>query len=184
MKAHLLLRTLAFSLALFSFGSCTSLPNGVEPVTNFDLQAYLGKWYEVARLDHRFERDLENVSAFYSLREDGSIKVLNRGYSTTKQKWQEIEGSALSVGAADVGHLKVSFFGPFYSSYCIFELDSGGQHAFVSGASRQYLWLLSRKPEVSPAVWSRFQARASELGFDTASLIRVQHGSPEELDAQ
>ncbi len=160
------------SLAL---AGCTSLPDGIEPVTNFDLRQYLGKWYEIARLDHRFERGLERVTAEYSLREDGSIKVVNRGFSVPDREWKEIEGRAVPAGAPDVGHLKVSFFGPFYGAYGIFELDPRGQYAFVCGPNRNYLWLLARKPAVSEEVWNRFKTRARELGFDTSKLIRVKH---------
>lgn len=157
------------------FAGCASLPSGIEPVTGFDLDDYLGKWYEVARLDHPFERGLEQVSAVYSLREDGSIKVVNRGFSKPDQEWKEIEGRAVPAGPPDVGHLKVSFFGPFYSAYGIFELDPDGQFAFVSGANRNYLWLLSRKPTASRSVWQRFESRARDLGFDTSELIHVRH---------
>ena len=165
---------------LMSFASmlcaCSSLPQGVEPVTDFDLDGYLGKWYELARLDHRFERDLEQVSADYSLRDDGSIKVLNRGYSTSSNEWKEIEGKAYPARGADEGFLKVSFFGPFYSGYCVFELDPEGQYAFVSGSNRSYLWFLARTPTVSNRVWQRFESRAEELGFDTSELVRVKQG--------
>ena len=154
---------------------CASLPDGVEPVTDFDLDAYLGKWFEIARLDHPFERGLENVTADYSRNDDGSIKVVNRGYSGNQQAWREIEGKAVVAGSPDEGFLKVSFFGPFYSSYAIFELGPRGEYAFVSGANTNYLWLLSRKPTVGGEVWQRFKARASDLGFDTDQLVRVKH---------
>ena len=159
----------------FLLSGCTTLPDGVEPVANFDLDGYLGKWYEIARLDHPFERGLEQVTAEYSLREDGRIAVVNRGYSTKDQRWQEIEGKALPARSADQGFLKVSFFGPFFSSYCIFELGLEGDYAFISGANDSYLWLLSRRPTVSRVVWERFERRSRELGFDTAELIRVKH---------
>jgi apolipoprotein D and lipocalin family protein len=153
---------------------CTSLPEGIAPVTDFDLNGYLGKWYEIARLDHRFERGLEQVTAEYSIREDGSIRVMNRGFSAPEQEWKEIEGRAVPVGDPEIGHLKVSFFGPFYSAYGIFELDPNGEYAFVAGANRDYLWLLARTPTVSERVWRRFEKRATELGFDTGELIRVK----------
>lgn len=91
-------------------------------------------WYEIARLDHSFERGLEQVTAEYSLREGGGVQVKNRGFSNKKNKWSEAEGKAFFVGKASEGYLKVSFFGPFYGSYVVFELDKDNyQYAFVSG---------------------------------------------------
>ncbi len=153
---------------------CTGTPEGVQPVQDFDLNRYLGRWYEIARLDHRFERGLVNVSAEYTLRDDGGIRVVNRGYNTDAAEWTEVEGKAYFVGREGEAHLKVSFFGPFYASYVVFELDKEDyQYAFVSGNSTAYLWLLSRTPEVSDELLARFEARAKELGFDSETLIYV-----------
>ncbi len=153
---------------------CTSLPEQVKPVENFELDRYLGKWFEIARLDHRFERGLSNVSAEYSLRSDGGVSVLNRGYSEKKQKWQDAQGKAYFVDAKDEGFLKVSFFGPFYGSYAVFELDQENyQYAFVSGPDLDYLWFLSRTPTVQPALMERFIAAAAQRGFNTDNLIFV-----------
>jgi apolipoprotein D and lipocalin family protein len=150
------------------------MPEGVAPVGEFELPRYLGKWYEVARLDHSFERGLSDVSANYSMREDGGVKVLNRGFSMEEQSWSEAEGKAYFVGEPDEAHLKVSFFGPFYGSYVVFELDPDYQYAFISGNTHGYLWLLSRTPQVSDAVRERFIVRASALGFATDDLIWVE----------
>jgi len=152
---------------------CTGMPDGVSPVDQFELPRYLGKWYEVARLDHSFERGLSDVSASYSMREDGGVKVLNRGFSATEQSWSEAEGKAYFVGEPDQAHLKVSFFGPFYGSYVVFELDPDYQHAFISGNTHGYLWLLARTPEVDEAVRERFIQRADALGFAVEELIWV-----------
>ncbi len=154
---------------------CTGLPQGVEPVKGFQLPRYLGTWYEIARLDHSFERGLQQVSANYSEGEDGSVKVLNRGYSAADQHWQEAEGKAYFVDGADVGHLKVSFFGPFYGTYAVFELDPEYQYAFVAGYNKDYLWLLARTPTVSKQLIEQFVERAQALGFATDQLIYVQH---------
>ena len=164
-------------ISVVLLAGCATVPKGIDPVSDFDLDAYLGKWYEIGRLDHRFERNLEQVTADYSLREDGSIKVVNRGYSTSAKEWKEIEGKAYPAGDEGEGFLKVSFFGPFYGAYCVFELDPRGQYAFVAGSNRSYLWLLSRKPAVSKGVWQKFESRADELGFDTSNLVRVRHGN-------
>ncbi len=165
-----------FGIILVSgVAGCTGVPEGITPVQNFELNRYLGKWYEIARLDHSFERGLERVTAEYSLREDGGVRVINRGYSPEKKEWKQIEGKAYFVGAANVGHLKVSFFGPFYSSYVVFDIDPEYSYAFVSGNSTSYLWLLSRTPTVSDQLLTRFKVWAGEIGFDTDKLIYVKH---------
>ena len=127
---------------------CIGIPENVKPVDNFKLEKYLGKWYEIARLDHSFERGLSRVTADYSLRPDGGVKVINRGYSAKDNKWKEAVGKAYFVKGPDQGFLKVSFFGPFYGSYVVFALDHENyQYALVSGPDKSYLWLLARSPE-------------------------------------
>lgn len=159
---------------LLLLAGCTGLPEGIEPVTGFDKERYLGTWYEIARLDHSFEEGLSKVTAEYSLNEDGSIKVINRGYNAEEGEWEEAEGRAVFVGDSDVGHLKVSFFGPFYGSYVVFWLDEDYSTAYLTGYNRDYLWLMSRTPEVSDEVLEAFKARAEAEGFDLAELIVVE----------
>lgn len=150
---------------------CTGMPPSIEPVSPFDVQRYLGTWYEIARLDHSFERGLSNVSAVYSRNDDGSITVLNRGFDTEEQQWQQADGRAVFVDDDNKGHLKVSFFGPFYSSYVVFFLEPDYSVALVSGYSTDYLWLLAREPELDAPQISRYVAIAQEAGFDTDKLI-------------
>jgi len=150
---------------------CTGMPDGVKPVGNFDAERYLGKWHEIARLDHGFERDLIDVTAEYSRRDDGGIRVLNSGTDRFSGERKQAEGKAYFMGDSDVGHLKVSFFGPFYGSYIVFELGDNYDYAFVSGFNTSYLWLLAREPLVSEVVKQRFIERATALGFDTGELI-------------
>ena len=168
---HLALGLLASAAML---AGCTGLPEGVRPVGEFDLERYLGKWHEIARLDHSFERGLSRVTAEYSLREDGGVRVVNRGFDREAGAWDEAVGKAYFVEDEDTGYLKVSFFGPFYGSYVVFELDPDYRHAFISGPNRDYLWLLARTPTVDEAVLERFRARATELGFDLSELILVE----------
>lgn len=157
-------------------GGCLGMPKTVQPVNNFELDRYLGTWYEIARLDHSFERGLTRIQAEYSLRDDGGVRVLNKGYSVEKQAWQEAEGKAYFVESPDQGYLKVSFFGPFYGSYVVFGLDQENyQYAFVSGPDTTYLWLLARTPQVAPEVLDAFKQAARERGFDTEQLIYVAH---------
>ena len=162
--------------------ACTGAPEGVEVVSGFDLNRYLGTWYEIARLDHRFERGLSDVTATYNLRDDGGVKVVNRGYRADDGEWDEAEGKAYFLGDENVGQLKVSFFGPFYGGYNIIELDKDEyQYSMVAGPDRSYLWILSRTPDLDDAILERLLARASELGFPIAELIMVEHtpGSPD-----
>lgn len=163
---------LAALSALMLLSSCTGLPSGVTPVAGFDAERYLGTWYEIARLDHRFERGLSRVTASYSRRDDGGIRVVNRGYDARAGEWSEAIGKAYFVRDQNTGYLKVSFFGPFYGAYVVFELDRDDyQYAFVSGPNRNYLWLLARTPDVAPSLRQRFIERADALGFDTDALI-------------
>lgn len=116
------------------------------------------------------------MSAEYSLREDGGLSVMNKGFSSKKKAWKEAEGKAYFVHGQDEGHLKVSFFGPFYGSYVVFELDNDNyQYAFVAGYNKSYLWLLSRTPTVNDELINHFINKAEELGFDTDRLIMVKH---------
>jgi len=155
---------------------CVSMPENVKPVDNFRVERYLGKWYEIARLDHSFERGLTNVTADYSFQDGGGIKVLNRGYSAKENKWKEAEGKAYFVNRPDQGFLKVSFFGPFYGSYVIFDLDQENySYALVCGPDKSYLWLLARSPKINEYIKKRLIGKAAVLGFDTGKLIYVKH---------
>ncbi len=166
----------AISALLFILTACTGKPEGVVAVKEFELDRYLGKWYEIARLDHSFERGLNNITAEYSLREDGGVKVINSGFSKEDNEWQQAEGKAFFVDETDNGHLKVSFFGPFYGSYIVFGLDRKNyQYAFVSGPDTSYLWLLARTPQLDKKVIEQFVKDSQELGFDTSKLIYVEH---------
>ncbi len=172
-------RYLLWGCLLALLAGCVSRPEGVVPVQGFEQSRYLGKWYEIARLDHSFERGLAHVTAEYSLRDDGGLKVVNRGYSVGKQEWKEAVGKAYFIESPDTAYLKVSFFGPFYGAYVVFGLDDHYQYSFVSGPDTDYLWLLAREPQVSEAVKQRFVENASALGFDTTQLIWVDQSRDE-----
>ena len=174
------IRTVIVSALGLSLAGCTSLPEGIEPVQGFDVDRYLGTWYEIARYDHSFEEGLESVTAEYELNEDGSIKVINRGYSPEDGEWQEAEGKARFVEGETTAHLKVSFFGPFYASYVVFGLDHDNyRYAYVTGYDRDYLWFLSRTPTVSDQAMERFREAARANGFDLDELIMVDQGRNE-----
>jgi apolipoprotein D and lipocalin family protein len=164
------------TLFLILQSSCTGSPDGVSVVTDFEIDRYLGTWYEIARLDHSFDRGLSAVTANYSLRDDGGVRVVNRGYNDQSGEWNEAIGKAYFVGASDVGQLKVSFFGPFYGGYNIVELDkSDYQYSLVAGPDRDYLWILSRTAQMQPDILRSLGNKAPELGFATDELIFVKH---------
>ncbi|PTQ76315.1 apolipoprotein D and lipocalin family protein [Nitrosomonas oligotropha] len=166
------MRLLSIIFLCAALSGCLSIPQNVAPVDGFELNKYLGKWYEIARLDHSFERGLDNVTAEYFLRDDGGVRVINKGFSTTENKWKEAEGKAYFVSDPQQGFLKVSFFGPFYGAYIVFELDKEDyQYTFVTSYDKSYLWLLARTPVVSEELRDRFMQRAAELGFATDKLI-------------
>jgi apolipoprotein D and lipocalin family protein len=170
------MRKLIVLLACLLTTGCTGIPENVRPVDNFRLEKYLGKWYEIARLDHSFEKGLSRVTADYSMRSDGGVKVINRGYSVKENKWKESKGKAYFVQRPDQGFLKVSFFGPFYGSYVIFALEQENyQYALVCGPDKSYLWLLARSPDMKEDIKNDLIAKARAAGFDTDKLIFVSH---------
>jgi len=155
--------------------SCTSIPKGAVVVKPFDINNYLGKWYEIARMDFRFERNLNNTTANYSLNENGSIKVDNQGYNYVKKEWAQAIGKAKPAGQSDEARLKVSFFGPFYSGYNVIALDKDYQYALIAGENLKYLWILSRETSVPDEVKSSYLKIAQDLGYDISALIWVEH---------
>lgn len=157
--------------------ACTGLPDGVESVDDVDPDRYLGTWYEIARLDHSFERGLSDVSATYTPRDDGGINVLNKGYDAEEKAWSQAEGKAYPLEAGDWSQLKVSFFGPFYGGYNIIALDADYGWAMVAGPNRGYLWILARDPGLEQAIIDDLVAQAAALEFDTNELIYVEHGT-------
>jgi apolipoprotein D and lipocalin family protein len=168
------MKKLLILLALL-FTGCIGIPENVQPVDNFKLDKYLGKWYEIARLDHSFERGLTKVTAEYSLRDDGGVKVINRGYSAKEDRWKEAEGKAYFIKGSELGYLKVSFFGPFYGSYVVCELDRKNyQYALVCGPNKSYLWILARDPLLKKEIRDNLIAKAAALGFDVSKLINVK----------
>lgn len=171
------MKSIILSIILYlGLSGCVSIPEMIEPVQGLELNRYLGKWYEIARLDHSFERGLDHVTAEYSLRNDGGVKVINRGYSATENAWKQAEGKAYFVRDSTEGYLKVSFFGPFYGAYIVFGLDQENYHyAFITSHDKSYLWLLSRTPIASDELIDKFINTANALGFRTDQLIFVQH---------
>ncbi len=160
---------------LLALSSCSTIPKGAEVVKPFEKDRYLGKWFEIARFDFRFEKDLNNVTAHYSLNDDGTIKVVNRGYNYVTNEWKEAVGKAKFRGNENEAKLKVSFFGPFYSSYNVIALDDQYKYALVAGKNLDYLWILSRETAIPEEVKQNYLSIAKEIGFDTTDLIWVEH---------
>ncbi|MGI9200510.1 MAG: lipocalin family protein [Woeseiaceae bacterium] len=168
-------------LASVLLAACSGQPKGTSVVTGFELDRYLGTWYEIARLDHKFERGLINVTANYTLQDDGGVRVTNTGFSTKTNEWDEAVGKAYFVDSPDVGKLKVSFFGPFYGGYNILELDSENyQYALVAGPNRSYLWILARSPDISESTVRSLVEKARSLEFPVDELIYVSHDAARE----
>jgi apolipoprotein D and lipocalin family protein len=166
------------AVPLLVMASCTGKPEGVEPVRPFDVERYGGEWFEIMRLDHDFERDLTNVTATYTLRDDGSIGVLNRGLDRQSCKWKEADGRAVFQGDRDTASLSVTFFWPFAGGYHVMALDQDGyQWALVAGPSTDYLWILARRPQLASDIKDRLIDKARAIGFPTNALILVDHSS-------
>ena len=171
------MRQFLFALVLL-LSACMGVPDNIKVVDNINANQYLGTWYEIARLDQSFERGLEKISATYSLKDDGGIKVLNRGFNVKENEWKEAEGKAYFVdppntNKTNTGKLKVSFFGPFYGAYNIIALDANYQHVMVCGPDKSYLWILSRTLQLAEPIKQSLIAQAKSLGFATDKLIFV-----------
>lgn len=175
MKKNKLFLGLGFViLILILMVSCgADIPDGVTAVQNFKKEKYLGKWYEIARFDYRFERNINNATAEYSLNSDGSIKVLNKGFNYKKQMWDSAEGKAKFIGSDKEARLKVSFFGPFYGGYNVVDIDENYQNALIYGGSTEYIWFLSRNKTMDEATKKRFLEKAKKDGYDVSKLIWV-----------
>jgi apolipoprotein D and lipocalin family protein len=164
---------IVFALLL---SACAGIPEGIQPVSGFELPRYLGLWHEIARLDHRFERGLTDITAEYSLREDGGVKVINSGFDSEKGERVSAEGKAYFVDKPDVGRLEVSFFGPFYGGYNIIALDKAAyQYVMIAGPNRDYLWILARTPTLPADVLQTLVAQAKSQGFAVDELIYARH---------
>lgn len=174
--------TLLISLGLLnSLMSCSAMPEKAQPVSPFDISRYLGTWYEIARFDYRFEKDLDNAMAQYSLNPDGSVKVVNSGYNSEKNKWVSVSGAVKFRSDKNTAALKVSFFGPFYAGYNVVALENY-QYALVAGKNLDYLWILSREKTIPEDIKRSFISKAQEIGYDTSKLIWVKQDKKSPFD--
>ena len=175
MKTKQLIYLLLIIATMTGLLSCSTIPKGAVAVSPFEKEKYLGKWYEVARKDFKQERHMNNVTAEYSLNDDGTIKVVNRGYHTKDEEWQEAIAKAKFVDDENTAKLKVSFFGPFYSGYNVIAIDDEYQYALVAGQNLKYLWILSRDTTVPEDVRDNYLKIAQGIGYDTTDLIWIEH---------
>jgi apolipoprotein D and lipocalin family protein len=165
--------TVLSMVALVLLKACKTIPKNAVAVKPFDVGKYLGKWHEIAPFDYRFEKNLNNTTATYSLNDDGSIKVVNRGYNYKKEKWEEATGKAKFVSSPGEAKLKVSFFGPFYSGYNVIAIDANYKYALVAGKNLNYLWLLSREKTIPENIRQSFLQKATEVGYNVKKLIWI-----------
>lgn len=174
-------KNLLFTFLLFNcmigLLSCKTIPSGAKAVSPFEKEKYLGKWYEIARLDFYFEKDLNNTTAEYSLKDNGMIKVDNKGYNYKKEKWVQSVGKAKFAGSDKVAMLKVSFFGPFYAGYNVIAIDNDYKYALVCGENLDYLWILSRETTIPETIKQQYLAKAKSIGYDVGKLIWVEHNA-------
>lgn len=176
-KIKLLTKAVLLTTFVLTLNACKSVkvPDGVEVVENFEAKKYMGEWYEIARFDFKFEKDMSNVTANYTLNDDGSVKVVNKGYNYVKQKWQEKEGKAKFIDRKDQGALKVSFFGPFYSGYNVVAMDPNYENVLVFGETTDYIWILSRNKTIPEKVKQKFLDKAKAKGYDLNRLVWTKH---------
>jgi apolipoprotein D and lipocalin family protein len=175
MKTRKLALLILTFILITGFYSCSTIPKGAVAIENFNKEKYLGKWYEIARLDFKYERDLNNTTAEYSINKNGTIKVDNKGYHTKEEKWKQSIGIAKFVEDENVGMLKVSFFRPFYGGYNIISIDPEYKYALVTGSSLKYLWILSRDTDMPEEIKNQYLKIAEEIGYSTTDLIWVEH---------
>lgn len=160
---------------ILGLSSCDTIPENAKAVSPFVKEKYLGKWYEIARLDYKHEKNLNNTTAEYSIKDDGTIKVFNSGYNVKTKKWEEATGRAKFIADENVAMLKVSFFGPFYSGYNVVAIDPDYKYALVAGENLDYLWILSRERTIPAAIKEDYLNKAQMIGYNTSNLVWVKH---------
>lgn len=184
MKNLLVILAVAVTFSGF-FTACKTTQTTVDTSTikQLDLDRYLGTWFEIARFDHSFERGLVGVTANYSYRDDGKIKVVNAGYKNSLDgPYSEAVGKAKQPNPQkNPGKLKVAFFWIFYADYFILELDENYQWVLIGSSSDKYLWILSRTPQLEQETLDHILKKATERGYNTEKLIWVEQKNDTQL---
>lgn len=171
-KSHLLL----IFVLIFSFCGIQTQSKMIDKTTvkELDINRYIGTWYEIARFPHSFEKNLVGVTATYSLRDNGKIRVVNEGYKKTLDgKRSSAEGKAKIPNKKEPGKLKVAFFWNFYGDYYVLELDKDYQWAMIGSSSDKYFWILSRTPQMDPDTYNMLLENARKRGYKLEKLIKV-----------
>jgi len=161
-------------LILFSFASCATIPENAVPISDFSLDDYFGTWYEIARIDNKYEKSMIYTTASYLLEKNETIRVINSGYSVDKKEWRTITAIARYRKGFNIGELKVSFFYPFYTSYNILAIDDDYSYALVVGSNLKYLWILSRTTTIPENIKEKYLEIAKSLGYNLDKLIWVE----------
>jgi len=174
MNKKIVLVTLIILTIIISLNSCKTYKE-LSTVKEVDINKYLGTWYEIARLPNSFEKNMKCVTATYSLKDNGKIKVVNKGYLTTKNKYKSATGTAWVPDSKFPGQLKVSFFGPFAGNYYIVELDKDYQYVLIGEPSRKYLWILARTPELDINIYENLINIAKNKGFAVENILKIKH---------
>lgn len=169
-----IIRILIIVIPLILIG-CTTTKSSIPTVTKFEIDRYMGTWYEIARLDHSFERGLSDVSATYTLLDDGRVRVLNRGVKIKTGERTQIEGKARIRKGAGPAELSVTFFWPFSGAYRIIALEEDYSHAMVCSSGLGYLWILARSPQYDSAIYRKYIELAEKYGFKVEDLLIVSH---------
>ncbi|QES88324.1 lipocalin family protein [Rhizosphaericola mali] len=168
-KKYIALGTLALGTTIAIASAQVKSRNDV--IEHLDVKKYMGKWYEIARVENKFEKGLYNVTAEYQLQKNGTIRVQDSGYSQKKNKREQAIGKTKFTSKESNGGLKVSFFGPFYSAYNIVQLDENYKYALIFGKNSKYLWILSREKNVPSNIKQKYLNYASDNGYDTTKLV-------------
>lgn len=158
----------AFCLNFTSCSTASKVDNSTIP--SLDLNRFMGRWYEIARFDHKFERDMQQVTTIYVIQDNGRVKVINQGLK--KDKWKTSEGKGKLTTTP--GLLRVSFWGPFYSDYRVMMLAQDYSYALIGGESDKYLWILSRSPQMRQDTRNQVLREAQRRGYNTNKLIWVE----------
>ncbi len=153
------------------FMCCKTMPKQMSPVSGFDPNRFLGEWYEIARYDFMFEKNMSKVRAAYFMNGNGTIKIVNSGYDFVAQKYKTKTGTAKFVGPQSEGRLKVTFFWPFYSGYNVVALDQNYQYALIAGDNLNLMWILSRTPTIPDDIKNNYLDIARQMGYNTSKLI-------------
>ncbi len=167
------LKFLSIFLAYAIFSCSNGVKTNNNAVKDFKIEKYLGKWYEIARYDHSFERGCENVSANYSLKENNKIKIVNKCIKNDKEKIAKATGYFLK--SKDIAHLKVTFFWPFYGNYKVIYIDKNYENAIIDGGTYDYFWILSRNKNPDQRILEFLIKKAQIFGYKKEQMIFAKY---------